>query len=1079
MKKYTGFILMIIFLISTVSVHAQSLIVKGKVTDNDGIEVIGATVTLKGVKGVGTATDLNGQYSIKVNNPAKDVLVFSFIGMEPKEVNVNGKKQIDVKMTVNAVTLNEVVAIGYATVKRKDLTGAVSSISGSEVGKVPVTNVAQAIAGKIAGVKVTQSEGSPDASISIRVRGGMSITQSNEPLYIIDGFVSDNGMNGLEPSDIESIDVLKDASATAIYGSAGANGVILITTKKAKEGKSNITYDMYIGFKKLTKRVDLLSNKDFVKMEYERAILNGDDDIKKFLSIYADPYSSSAGTTQEAMMAAYGQIDGIYGNRPGINWQDQVFEDNNPISQNHKVSISGGTKKSNYNASIARNMDDGIMKNSGLVRTNLRAKLNQIVNDRLTFGLNINYTDETTKGLGSLGESGQFSRMQHILQYRPVIGKYGNDLDLLTFQKDPAIDEDSGNQMQNPLISIDAEDRTKINKYLSYNGEVVFKLSKNLTYRGTAGLRNRTTSEELFYKAESRQAINAGAPWGTINKYDYNTFEYNNTLTYAPKLKKGHSFDAMVGQEDYMLETKYLSLTNTTFPDKNFGLDDISLGTTPGIPSSNHIKYRKISFFGRVNYNYKQRYLATATLRADGSNRFGSNNKWGYFPAASFAWRASEEEFIKKLDVFSNLKVRLGYGMAGNDGIGNYRSLSKMSSETTPFGTGVYTSYGSSQLPNPNVKWETNVTSNLGIDMGFFNQRIQATVDVYNNETRDLLLETRLPLLSGYATTIRNIGKTQNRGIEVSINTVNIRNKNFMWETSFNLARNENKVKALSDADFFTTRSGWVGAAEFNDDDYIIQKGESLGSMYGFKLAGIYTTADFDHYDAATKKYVLKEGVPYNASDYPQPGSWKFVDIDGKDGITANDKTIIGNANPDLIGGMINNFTYKGFDLSFALNFQVGGDVYNANKMYFTKMNNRQRNSLAVSADRFTYIDPVDGKNVFTDINRLGEINEGKTMASINGSSVLKFHSGYIEDASFLRLNNITMGYTIPKQLLQKASINSLRVYASAYNLMTLTGYSGFDPEVNTKPNGGLTPGVDWGAYPRSFSFVFGLNLSF
>lgn len=1079
MRHKSSILLLVMLFITTLGMKAQSLTVTGKVVDSDGLEVIGANVLLKNSQGVGTITDIDGKFTIQVKNAAKDVLTFSYVGMLTKEVPVKGQKVINVTLESDAIQIEEVVAIGYATAKRKDLTGSVSSVQGGEIGKVPVSSVSQAMAGKIAGVQVTQAQGSPDADVSIRVRGGMSITQSNEPLYIIDGFASDNGMRGLEPSDIASIDVLKDAAATAIYGSAGANGVILITTKSGKEGKANINYDMYIGFKKLTKRLDLLSIPQFVELEYERAMIGGEDDKRNFLKYYGEPYAAEQGTLMEALKNSYTDIYPTYASRKGIDWQDEVFDDNTPLSMNHKISLTGGTKTSNYAVSYARTDDDGIMANSGLSRNNIRARFTQEINKAIRFGVNVSYIDETTEGMGSLNESGQFSRMQHIIQYRPIIGKYGNDEDLLNFQVDPAIDEDSGNQMQNPLVSIEAEERTKRNKSLAINGELSIKVNKYLTYRGTVGLRNRMMSDDIFYNAESRQAINKQAPYGVVSRYDYDTWQYNNTLTYNPRLKKGHSFDLLVGQEDYMQEYKYLSITNTNFPDNNLGLGDISLGTTPEIPQSNHWKYRKISFFGRANYNYKSRYLLTVTLRADGSNRFGENNKWGIFPGASAAWRISDEAFMENTtEYMSNLKLRLGYGKAGNDGIGNYRSLSRMASSTAPFGNAVYPSYGSAQLPNPNVKWETNITANAGIDFGFFNQRLQGSIDVYQNNSKDLLLEMKLPLLSGYKTTIRNVGETRNRGIEFSLTSTNIRTKNFTWETNLNLAHNQNKIKKLTDVDYFTSRSGWVGTSEFNDDDYIVQVGSQLGSMYGYKLQGLYTVNDFN-YDAEQKKYILKDKIAYDGSNYPKPGSWKFADVDGDGSITTADKTIIGNANPDVIGGITNNFSYKGFDLSIAFNFQIGGDVYNANRMYFTKMNNRRRNSLSMSADRFTYIDSQTGENIFNNPERLAAVNQGKSMASIDGSSVLKFHSGYIEDASFLRLNNITFGYTLPKSLLKKAYIDNLRLYASAYNLFTITGYSGFDPEVNTKPNGGLTPGVDWGAYPRSLSFVFGLNLSF
>ncbi|MCC8187733.1 MAG: TonB-dependent receptor [Bacteroides sp.] len=1076
MKKLVKAFLMVQLLLNTWTLQAQNTTVTGKVTDSDGLEVIGANVTLKGAAGVGTITDMDGMYQLQIANTANAILVVTYIGMQTQEVAVSSRVRVDITLQHDAVLLDEVVAIGYATARRRDLTGSVSSVQGEEIGKIPVTNVSQALAGRIPGVQVIQSEGSPDAEISIRVRGGMSITQSNEPLYIIDGFQSENGLQGLDPGDIASVDVLKDASSTAIYGSAGANGVILITTRSGKEGRAAVSYDMYYGFKKLTKRLDVLSTLEFVQLEYERAQTAGDQERTNFLKYYADPYDEKKGSAADQMYSAYATLADVYGNRAGINWQDEVFG-RTPTSQNHRVSISGGNRSSNYNVSVSHSDDEGIMQGSGLARTNIRAKFTQEVNKRLQFTFHANYVHEKTEGMGSLSETGYFSRMQHILQYRPILSRDGDDNELLTSQKDPIRDDDSGNQMQNPLVSIRAEERKKVNKNMQLNGEVRFKLMENLIYRGSVGLRNRTQNEDLFYHSDSRQAINSGAPYGSKNIYTYDGWQYNNTLTYMPRLPEGHTLDILLGQEDYMLDSKSLRVTNTNFPEDNFGLEDISLGTTPAVPTNTHYRYRKISFFGRANYNLHNKYLATFTLRADGSNRFGKNNRWGYFPAVSVAWRASEEAFINNLNVFSNLKVRFGYGMAGNDNIGSYRSLALMSSGNTVLGNQLVNYYSSYQLPNPDLKWETNLTANLGIEMGFFHQRLQTTIDLYNNETKDLLLNMKLPSQSGYQTTMRNIGKTRNRGIEVLINTENIRTRNFTWDTSFNFSHNSNKIIALADTDYFTERSGWATAAEFNDDDYIIEVGKAMGNIYGYKLdgVGIYTVDEFNWSDEHNG-YILKGAEEYDKDI--QPGSWKFRDTDGVPGITSDDKTVIGNAHPDLIGGILNNFAWKGFDLSVGFNFQIGGNVYNANKMYFTKMNNKHRNSLSNAAKRFTYIDET-GRNVFSDPAKLSAINTHATYASIEGSSNLALHSGYIEKASFLRLNNVTFGYTLPGALTQKFYVNHLRFYASAYNLLTITGYSGYDPEVNSKPNGGLTPGVDWGAYPRSLSFVFGANLTF
>ncbi|GAB1415350.1 TonB-dependent receptor [Paludibacter sp.] len=1070
--------LFVLFVSQTTHLIAQNQTeVIGKVTDSDGQEAIGATVVVKGSQ-TGTVTDYDGNYKISVPDGQNSVLVYSYVGLETKEIKVAGQKVINVKLASSAVMLNEVVSIGYGTVRRKDLTGSVSSVRAGDINAVPVTSVAQALAGKVAGVSVTQAEGSPDASIAVRVRGGLSITQDNEPLYIIDGFPSEQGLAGLDPSDIASIDVLKDASATAIYGARGGNGVILVTTKEGFEGKATVNYDMYFGVKKLTNKMKLLTSEEFVRLEYERAMIGGAAEKNKFVSMYGDGVDNSL-TNDENMYLAHGTIHDVYGARPGIDWQGLVFDGVTPTSQNHKISVTGGNKTTKYAASYAYNNDQGVMLNSGLKRHNVRLRMDQNLSDKLRFTANVSHLNEKTDGMGSLSESSYFSRMQHIVQYRPIIGKTGNDQDLVDYQNDPIRDDESGNQMQNPIVSINNEIQSKVNKMSIFNGELVYNISKNLTYRGSVGYRDRSFTQDVFYQAGSRQAINSGAPYGQRYIQNYQTFNYNNVLTYKLKYQRVHNFDFMLGQEDYKMTYDRLLVKSTNFPKDNFGINDMLLGETPEKPETDLFTERTISFFGRVNYSLKQKYLATVTLRADGCSKFGANNKWGYFPSGSFAWRLSEEDFIKELGAFSNMKLRVSYGSAGNNRIGTFRSLSKMSSSWQPFENSTSVSYYSSQLPNPDLKWEENISSNLGLDLGFLDQKIQVVIDAYNNYTNNLLLEARVPLISGYATTMKNIGKTRNTGLEVTVNTINVNNKNFKWETSFNISTNKNTVIQLADADFFTVRSGWASTSEFNDDDYRIEVGKSLGDMYGYKLIGLYTVDDFD-YDANTKKYTVKPGIPYDKDNYPKPGYYKFENTNATDSIiNSADKQVIGNATPKFIGGLVNNFTYKNFDLSFAFNFAVGQKVYNANTMYFTKTNNRYRNSLASTANRFTYIDPVNGENVFTNPDRLAAINPDRGDASVEGSAVLKFHSGYVEDASFLRLNNFTFGYTIPKATLKKIGISNARVYASGYNLFVLTKYSGFDPEVNSKRGSGLTPGVDWGAYPRSLSAVIGLNLSF
>ncbi len=1074
MKKIKIFtFLLFLFGLGNFSLWSQTQTeVIGKVVDSQKEPLIGVRIAIKG-KTVGT-TDIDGNY--KIQAMPDDALVFSYLGMKDKSVNLNGRKILNVTLDYAAVEMEEVVAIGYGTMKRRDLTSAISSVQAKDIENIPVTNAAQALAGKISGVQVTQAQGSPDSEISIRVRGGISITQDNDPLYIIDGFPAEDGLRMIDPSDIATIDVLKDASATAIYGARGANGVIVITTKSGAEGKATINFDMYVGFKKISKYLDVLNSEQFVKLEYERvAIGNNLTEKQKIANIYGPGWDSEL-SESENLYNFWNSIPGTYAGRPGVDWQKEVFGSGTPLTQNYKVSVNGGNKDTKYNASYAWNSDDGIMDNSGFQRHNIRMRLDQKLSSKLKFAGNVNYVDETTEGLGSLQDGGQFGRLTHVIQSRPVSGYVDEDAGLITQQSDPYYDDDSGNQIQNPIISTLAEKRTRANKITTLNGELSYQIIKNLTYKGVAGLRHREYQDEVFYTEQSRQAINAGAPYGYINRTDYDSWSISNTLTYVWKIDKKQSFDAMIGQEYWQQDSYSLLTTSNNFPRENFGLDDMSLGITPGVPKSVRYTEKLLSFFGRVNYNLQQKYLAMFTLRADGSSKFGANHKWGVFPSGSLAWRASEEEFVRNWGIFSNLKLRFGYGTAGNNRIANYLSMSKMTSSWMAQDKQMATSYYSSQLPNPDLKWETDITTNLGLDFGFLDQRIQMTVDLYNNSTKDLLLNSKIPLFSGYPSTMKNIGKTRNRGIEISLTTYNIRTKDFEWVTNFNISANKNKVIALAESDYFTEKSLW-SKGDFNEEDYYFAVGQPTGQMYGYVDDGIYTVEDFN-FDPVSKTYTPEAGLVYDEGNVPQPGSWKYKDTSGDGKITSDDKEVIGNANPDCFGGMTNTFTYKDFDFSFMLSYQIGNEVYNANRMYFSKLTNKGRNVLEDSSNRFTYIDG-NGDNVLTDPVKLAALNQGKIMAAVNPSSTLKLSSYFVEDGSFLKLSNITLGYTLPKPLVKKVGINNLRIYATAYNLLTLTGYSGYDPEVNTKPNGGLTPGIDWGAYPRAYSFVGGLNLTF
>lgn len=1061
---------MFILVFVSMSAYAQSLTVTGKVIDSEGYEVIGGSVTIKGAAGVGTVTDVNGNYSLKVNDASKDVLVFSYVGMTSQEVKVDGRSVIDVTLKADAVMLEEVVAIGYATVKRKDLTGSVASVNSKELSKVPTSDITQALAGRMAGVQVMQSEGAPGASISIRVRGGISITQSNEPLYIIDGFPSEDGMSTLDPAEIETIDILKDASATAIYGARGANGVVVITTKSGgKEGKATVTFDSYVGFKKVAKKLDVLSTREFALLDYERRYYSAftaknstQEDLDKAVANF------------EALYGKYADIDANYANRAGIDWQDQTLG-RTALTQNYRVGVSGGTDKLNYNLAYSYYDEEGAMVYSGNKKHNISFNMNHKLNDRLSITARISYDQMKIYGMGTSEGGDRFNKMQHILQYRPMVGINGTD-DLLLGDEDPLLVDDTGNVMQNPLLS--AAEETKDREYRTFqaNGGFTLKLIKGLSFRNTTGMRYQTRRNDTFYGDKSitakRSSIN-----GSIQNIENSSFQTSNVLNYN-WAGKGHDITAMLGQEYVNRWNRSFSAAAANFPNDDIGLGDLSLGLPTAVSSSENYDDKLLSFFARFIISFKDKYLFTASFRADGSSKFGKNNKWGYFPAFSAAWRLGEEEFIKNLNIFSDLKVRLGYGMAGNNRIDSYVSLPMLTSVTYPNGDSTQPGYVSKQIPNPNLKWEANKTFNFGLDFGFFNQRLTISPEFYINRSSNLLLNAKLPTSSGYDSMVINAGETENKGIDLTINSTNIMTKDFTWNTAVTLSHNKNSVKKLTGEDVQL----WEASFGYNQNTHIIGVNQPLGQMYGYVTDGLYQVSDFD-YDEATKTYTLKDGVPYSGKKTDvKPGMWKFKNVDGSEDnkITENDKTVIGNAYPKFYGGINNTFTYKDFDLSIFLTYSFGNDVFNATKLTNTKtaLQNKNVLDIANSSNRWVVVNKKG--ELITDPQEMADINKGKTVAAVYDNEIgdTYIHSWAVEDGSYLKLSNITLGYTFPRKMLSKIGISKLRLYATGSNLLTWTKYSGFDPEVSTMGSG-LTPGVDFGAYPKSRSFVFGINLAF
>ncbi len=1066
---------------------AQNRTVTGVVSDADGEPVPGVAVVAKTSSNtIGQTTDANGKYSISLPSSVK-TLTFSALGYEEITSDVNSSV-LNVTLQESALFLEEAVSIGYAKVKRKDLTGSSVSVTGGELAQIPVTSAAQALTGKAAGVNVVTQSGAPGASINITVRGGTSITQSTSPLYIVDGFAMENGLQTVDINDIESIDVLKDASATAIYGAQGSNGVILITTKSGKEGKTVVTYNGYVEFEKLGKHIDLLGVEDYVKYQYEFMTLQGK--IDSWASMFGgDPSDPSFYT------GAYSNITSQYSGKTPIDWQNEVFGGTG-VTHSHNVSINGGTDKTKFLISYNNNTQNGIMAKHGYVRNSLRAKVNHELWKGVRLDFSSSFTDTKLEGGGSLGGS----LKKTILQ--PVTGgkRYTNEEMLSRDLGEEMLAIDSQYDLNNPILENSAVDDLKYTRQFNVNAGIEIDILKNLTWR-TAGnytwqqvrsdyWDNGTTRSAQNYKVDTQKGV---YPWGRRGNSERYSYQITNTLNWNGDFGQ-HNINLLAGQEVLFNQSQSESNTYYGFPASNFGLNDISMAQSYS-RSSSLSKNSILSFFARAMYNYDDRYLITASVRADGSSKFAKGNKWGFFPSASAAWRVSQEDFYRNgtyKNFMNRLKLRVGYGASGNCNVAN-------NMYATDYGSGHYainktdvsTLKPGSTVGNPNLKWETTASFNVGVDMGIVHDRVSVSVDWYNNESKDLIIQNSIPSSTGYTSQYQNIGSIRNRGVEAVINSINIENKDFRWSTDFNISFNKSKVLAIygNGGEDYMTRSAEEGHCQ-----YMIKVGQPIGQFYGFEYDGIYTTDDF--VQNADGTYSLKPGVPYDSNRKPssiKPGDFKLkAQTDAKDAngtstfnSTKNDdKVVIGNAMPIFSGGMTNTFTYKGFDLSIFMNFSFGNKVFNMSTQRFIGPYLPNQTMLSTMSKRFTLIDPATGKET-TNLARLAEINPNQydddIMWSLNSDNKLAITcpmDKYVEDGSYLRLNTITFGYTIPKKVTRVAHIENLRFYVTLHNIHTFTKYSGYDPEVSNSSSI-LTQGMDSSSYPRSKGCVFGLNLSF
>ncbi|CDB82980.1 tonB-dependent receptor plug domain protein [Bacteroides clarus CAG:160] len=1041
-----GYITLLALLVSIIT-FAQGVTVKGTVLDENQEPLIGATVQVKG-ESTGAAADLDGNFTLKAKKNA--TLVVSYIGYLTQEVRLQGKTQVTIQLTPDSKTLDEVVVVGYGTMKKSDLTGSVASVASKDIEGFQASSVAGALGGQIAGVQITSTDGTPGAGFNISIRGVGTLTGDASPLYIVDGFEV-SSIDHLSNSDIESIEVLKDASSSAIYGARAANGVVLVTTKSAKVGKTTVTYNGSATYRKISKTLDVLSPYEFVRLQ-------GDVDAK-----FTDTYYKTGDET-EGVPYKYQSLDDYIG-VTGVDWQGETF---NPTwSQDHNITIMGGTDNTKYNGSLSRYVENGIFKNSGFDRTTAKFRLDQKINKKLSFNLTVNYAMTNRKGVGTSGDSGRFNMLAQILSARPTGGLKMTNEELLASAIDPEMLASGESLAQvNPVKQAESVTNEKRAEMWSANASINWQIIKGLTFK-TSGSYNTTNNRtDIFYRDGSKEAYRNGQkPYGRTQMGRDVRWTNTNTLTWKDKVKK-HNYDVMLAHEVSFRSSEYLLGEAMDFPFDNLGNDNLGLGATPSKVNTDYYDKTLLSFFARANYNYDNRYLLTATVRTDGSTVFSNKNKWGFFPSFSAAWRVSEEAFMKDLKWLSNFKVRFGWGIVGNDRISNYLSLDMYSNVKYGLGNNTVTVLTPKQLKNSNLKWEGSSSVNLGLDLGFLDNRLNVTADFFIKNTKDLLLAQSLAQATGFTSQWQNIGKIQNRGIELSISSTNIQTKDFTWSTNFNISFIRNELKALADgASHMYARSGFD--SNFTGYDYIAKVGESLGLIYGYEFDGIYQYDDF--YTDTDGKLTLKPGITQNSryntgikgdANGARPGAVKYKDQDGDGDITTNDRTVIGNAMPKWFGGITNTFEYKGFDLSFMFQFNYGNDVYNATRLYATQSRSGRRNMLAEVADRWS------------------ETNASNLVPSTRGYITNDVYSRFVEDGSFLRLKNLTLGYTLPKKWTNKFHASRLRVYVTGQNLFCLNNYSGYDPEVNSL-NNPMMPGLDWGAYPKSRVFTVGLDLQF
>ena len=1081
-----AFMASLLFLVCLMA-NAQKTIT-GNVKDANGEALMGATVSMG--SGQGAVTDFDGNFTLH-NVSSNATLTVSYVGCKTKTVKVGSATNLAIVLEEDNSNLDEVIVIGYGTVKKRDLTGSVSSVDNKALTANPVSNVAEALQGKLAGVQVLSQDGRPGASVSIKVRGGGSISQSNEPLYIVDGFpVSD--ISDIPADQIVSIDVLKDASSTAIYGSRGGNGVILVTTKGAEEGKVSITYNGYYQAKWAANKLGVLNAQDYVALQWGYVTAGGwANDLAKYFGLGSK----------------YGNHYAEYANMKSHDYTDDMLQ--TASGWNHNVSISGGTEKTKISFSANYVKDEGIKINSNFERLALNFKLRQELAKKLYFDMDVRYADMNIKGRDAVVSS-RGSLLSSAYVYRPIDNPLGTD-DYTIFGMgagniDPA---------QNPVdITNTLYQLTKRNR-LRGNFALSWEPIKGLTLRTEYGV-GRSWGQNKFYDdgtINSGFSFTRGHKYASLEKNNGKNWRSVTTITYDVQgLGEDHSLQLMAGNEEIYDSSEKSALYGGGFPssevwtmERVFGL--MHMGDAAALPAENYyqntynVPETTQSWFGRLNYSYLGRYLATFSMRADASSKFGPNNHWAYFPSGALAWRISDEAFLREKPWLDNLKLRLSYGTAGNNNISSSLWLETWSGSTGVWDEKTTQKFSPSGLKeNPDLKWETNISRNIGLDFGFFN-RLNGTLDFYWNSTKNLLMNVQIDSSSGYTNMFSNLGKTSNKGVELALNAALARSKDFNLNMNLTYNLNFNKVEELPDHRDIQYGSNWASSGQSPSNDFLLTEGKPVGLVRGYTADGVYTLDDFNYVNG---KYVLKDNVADISSvsfiNYPIspelkaalpdgqnafPGSLKLKDLNDDGIVDGDDIDIIGELQPHHTGGFGFTGNYKSLDFSANFTYQIGGKVYNASAMCeYTggKEPGLGKNRRDYVSECWKIYDIQNGELVaVTDPAALQALNAGATRPlPYYENNVVS--SEFIEDASFLRLSNITLGYTLPKTWTKKAYMESVRFYVTATNLFCLNGYSGADPEVNvdaSKNSNYPTPCMDYGAYFRPRTITIGLNVKF